>query len=113
MQYMAVRTICSHDSIKSPDGAVWLHVVPHSLACMRTWLHLAAVDRRCATKRVVRPCPRRCSVSRMLCSVLLSSALVASSNSKILQENCQSHSAGLHPAIHCVDGKRTSILISQ
>ncbi len=43
----------------------------------------AAVDSRCATKRLVRPAASCCSASRMSPSVRLSSAEVASSHSRI------------------------------
>ena len=44
--------------------------------------------------------------------MLLSSALVASSNSRILQEKCQSHFAGLYPAMLYADSKPTTVLTS-
>ena len=48
-----------------------------------TWSHCAAVDRRCATKMDVRPRARACRAARMPFSVRESSALVASSQSKM------------------------------
>ena len=49
----------------------------------RTWSHCAAVLSRCATKSEVLPLPMSESVARMLASVPLSSALVASSKSRM------------------------------
>ena len=47
------------------------------------WSHCAAVLRRCATKREVRPCASVCKACRICFSVRESRALVASSHNRI------------------------------
>lgn len=75
----------NNEGIALTLNPIYIQPIETRRACSSTtiWSHWAAVERRCATKREVRPAARRCSALRICFSVRESSADVASSHSRM------------------------------